>query len=808
MLAGLPIQLHDGSLGKVTARIPWPNPLTSSVGLALESLHLTFNIMPTTSKLPPSAELADSMLSVAETFIHDELNDYDEAAIRESIYSDAGGSQSIDPVPGGLDPFITEHGGNHDSEPPGVSIFATLVERLLARFEFDASDIRITLVHTGHSSLTLNIPSIRYHTELNNDGVSSNPARQAQGVLRTIQISGVNITTRNLRPISPQSLTSLHASQSSQYASSTTATPPRSPSQSSISSDSSDMDDDTTMMMSQSIVGLPMRPPSPASSVESSMYASAVSTVPIASEMVVCSPSTDQSQTIPTAVSKPAPLLTVTKEIEDELILSFGSEPIVLRLVAPSPVTPQPNASSSSATTHPDSAASSHPEVTPSTTSEALKLEVSIGVMALTLRAVQIRNLLEMTEHWMSHSRDLAPQTSSKELPQSPNGILSRYDASLRVRGVVTLLLPADSFYATPDALSNFYQRPLVPPHLSFGYVRLHIDNISASMSSLPLKPSPHTISNSLGSTTTGQLSIDDTSLFAFLPSDTPGDSSRLYASPIVIVDPHLQSQYPPNHVHPDLREANAEHVLPAFDVVDWTNRKQHPHSTKLTTWRTKLNQGHAHSPSGTPTNHVAELPSSPVTRNPAVTLPSGQSPFSNAEALGHVAAIVVIFSITSAAPVSRTSRAKGKAIENGVNIDVQLGPLHVFCDASLLLNKTDLTKLGEPLSFFEDITRRDAPQTSPGISRDTWDSGSEDEEEEDPADTPPSTPRAQRKGYSMHEQEREHERERQRLERLVLEDLDLEYDYRQKVPEKSSISRVKMWRRVSIIKFSLSILV
>ncbi|KAI0093682.1 hypothetical protein BDY19DRAFT_1063485 [Irpex rosettiformis] len=804
MLSGLPIELHDGSLGKVTARIPWPNPLTSTIGLSLESLHLTFNVVPTISKASQSSKLAESIASVAESFIHDELNDYDEAALRESIYSDADLSQSLDHVPGGLDPFMPEQGVGHDLDPSGVSIFATLVERLLARFEFDAKDIKITLVHPGHTSFTLNLPSIRYHTELKEEGSASSSA-QVQGVARTVQVSGVNITTRNLRPLSPQPLTSSAASlatyQSSKLPSSATVTPRRSPPRSPALSDSSEMDEDTTMMMSQSIIGLPIRPVSPSSSVASSMYASAISTTPITSEIHHTQASPPR---MPTPSPPSPPIRVVTKEIEDETILCFGNEPVVLRLVAPPPVRPAASTTSPKSPTKPQGPDIPRTANKSNFSPESLKLEVSMGVIAVALRPVHVRSILEMAELWTSHSPEVPSQMPRKDPPSPSQGIFSRFDANLRLRSIVAILLPSgDGSTCTKSALTEYYNHPLVPPQLSHGYVRLHLDGISSSLSSSPL-PSSITPRHALqypGTTSTGCFSLNDISVFAFLRSSAHDGPSDLYASPMLITDHHLKSQHSSTHVHPDLSEANAQYPLPTFDVVDWTDQARHTHSAKLSTWRTKPAQGRGPSVPSTPTNKVKELTTSPVTRSPITTSPSRQSPFSKTTILpsgSHTSAAEVFFAVTSAAPTSRSSRAKGKYPESGVEVDVRLAPLHVFCDMSLLLNKYNPERLSEPLLFLEEISLRDTPQTPPSFLDYDWDEelAAEDEDGE-LEDTPPATPKAQRR-HAYREQERDREHERQRLERLVMEDLDLELDYRQTIPEKGEppFSRVDNWRK------------
>lgn len=455
LISGLPIRLRDGSVGKVTARIPWPNPLTSSVGLSLESLHLTFYLEPTLAdptERPFTDNLADSVASVAETFIHEELSAREEAALRESFHPDLARSdisEFEENVPGGLDPFISEDEVHqHDAEPPGVSIFATLIERLLARFQFDATDTRITIVNPQNASFTLIVPDIRYSTEsqatapqVPEGGVRDSAEKAALGEVRKVIITGATVTTRCLRPPSPKLLPASPATpphtasgdavSSTPSAPTTPVTPdlpapievdlsqsqayspeyspevpqihglpsPAEPS-SPYHSDSSDMDEETQMFMSQSIAMLPPRPISPASSVASSMYQSAISTsapdtglddipeeVPQSRSSTPSPPERveareEQASHIPVETvesptgTPPASRSPVTSpfqrrmdistaEIEDETVLSLGSEPIEIRLTTPSPrpPVPQPSSSSSSSSAQHDPRAASHPTI-------------------------------------------------------------------------------------------------------------------------------------------------------------------------------------------------------------------------------------------------------------------------------------------------------------------------------------------------------------------------------------------------------------------------------------------------------------
>lgn len=174
-LGDIPCRLQDGSIGKISANVPWSNPLSASIGLALSGLDLTFQLADAgaTSHATDNSSVVDSVTNVAESFMHDELNNQEEAILRESFHEELPGSirfsTTSDPtVPGAIDPFV-EQAPSVDSptegDPEGISIFAKLIERLLARFNFDASSIRVNLVHPGHATYTCKIDNVHYGTE-------------------------------------------------------------------------------------------------------------------------------------------------------------------------------------------------------------------------------------------------------------------------------------------------------------------------------------------------------------------------------------------------------------------------------------------------------------------------------------------------------------------------------------------------------------------------------------------------------------------------------------------------------------------
>ena len=818
------------------------------------------------SERPFVDNLAESVVSVAETFIHEELTPNEEATLRESIHPEfsAPSSPRQENLPGGLDPFLSEEEVHfHDADPPGVSIVATLIERLLARFQFDAADIRITIVNPQDASFTLIVPEIRYGTESQQNAAASSPLPDVPtGEVRKVTISGVTLTTRCLRPMSPQPLTSsslvstpktmspvaprsvvdspLTASHASVH-SLVASVPAVELEPSSPYSDSSSLDEDTQLYMSQSIAMLPPRPVSPTSSVASSMYQSAISTaggdvaldeipeesasvtfdeaVPSDTSSDLPEPVTHREPEVPAVeepvpldppepvlgISQPSPRPEVkaldpptcsplrrpsairTVDIEDETILSLGSEPIELRLTTPPPSrsTQVPRPATSTTTTSQDQTHPTEPPIARGRpkSEDKVCVDLSIGLVACALTARQIRSIIDLAELWTSHSSPVAvvPEPVQQRGGNGSPFPFDNVDGSIRIRGLVVLLLPRFRTSASnpDDALTEYFARPLVPPRLPRGFGRMHLEALSSTVSlkngqqgkvAGTSRHGPPSISASL--------TIAEISAFAFLPGPAPND--EMTASPILITDPHLPVQYPVPHVHPTLDSSNgSDPLLPTFDVIDWTDATRRGTSAKLSAWRTKPCQPSTHprppsqfasearvstSPTSSPRSLMdAGKPSSMPSSRPIV-LPSspgkiGLAGLSTSPGEGSRAPLKPPSPALSVRFVSAASRG-GKA-----EVDVSLAPLHVFLDTGMMLSPGTRTK-SETLQFIDELTICRSSDLAEHPAEVPTGNDGEDE------DSRPSTPRPD-------DREAERERERRRLEQLVLEDLDLGYDYR-----------------------------
>ncbi len=219
------MSLKEGSISAVKARIPWPNPLASTVGLTLTSAHLVFHVISLKDHTPkPGADFAESVTSVADSFMQEDLSSIAEDAHWRSIYQETAPHSSmheIDPIPGAMDvpQKMDNHSYRPDNDPAGVSVFASLIENLLARFEFDAHDIKISLVHADNICLTLSLQEMRYQTDTKaNSRTASSTPHAAERECRTLSFVGISlsatqlnamnrrVTSRKLNPVdeSPQ----------------------------------------------------------------------------------------------------------------------------------------------------------------------------------------------------------------------------------------------------------------------------------------------------------------------------------------------------------------------------------------------------------------------------------------------------------------------------------------------------------------------------------------------------------------------------------------------------------------------------
>ena len=552
------------------AQVPWPNPLVSTLGLSLSSLNLVFRVVPSPPVLNLDVDLTASVASVAESFIHEELSPREAVAFWQTLHPTTLSPSDMEDqaIPGGLDTINADDRHKLDMDPEGVSVFATLIERLLARFEFDVQDLTVTLIHPGNMSLTLSFEEIRYQTVSKDTNLSS-----SGGESRTLSINGCHLAARNLDSNIPFSFTA--------SASATSVSPSTSRPLSRISSSPS-IDEETQFAMSQSLAFLPPRADPLSTSTSSSMYQSALS-------QSFLDPLDETSEAVPKAnlvpLSSEAPLnIPVSKPRKDNRLLSFGSQPIAIQLTTPSPVAK----ASSDDPFLPHAEDGIYPD-------EILQVAVSMGVVACVLRPWHIHGLLQLIQS-LDHPHQNAPVVDAESFGKSFTLSNIPLRIHTQLRGIVLLLLPSPRSVhsSVSDSVENFFDRCLVPPPLDCGYTRIHLDGLTASLvfsshqtqdADAPGTPTSNAEMNS--SSLSLEFAITDISIFIFSKPSFDNKSSQLSAFPLLLTDPHLATQYPTSHNHP--RGNGSYNHLPGFDIIDWTEEKCLSFGTRLSAWRVRL---------------------------------------------------------------------------------------------------------------------------------------------------------------------------------------------------------------------------
>ncbi|KAG8881224.1 autophagy- protein 2 [Tulasnella sp. 331] len=537
LLADLPVQLRDGKIDKISAQIPLPNLFSAPFSLSLASLQLSFTLRPAQSTVPPPpyVDLAASVTSVAETFVHDELSQRETKALHESLATEAAllPEEPIDIEerfpPGSMNPFLDEEdrpvrlSAAETGEMEGVSIFATLLERLLLRFSFRATDTRIRLIHPNVAEYVLTIPEVTFAME--------GGAEESMVATRTVKMVGLDVSVRPL--LAQHTSNDLNSPVTDDF--------PSAP----ISSS----DEDTPMSMSQSIVSLP----------RSSMYHSTASTVQ------------HSLQHSPTAI--PSSPIQSTNQQNDSLVVIFSlsSEPIVIRVgnANRQPIVP----SLASADTGPDVENPETLEEPSNSDSDGKRVsriyvDISVGALAVGVTEYHMQTLAATVSFALpppdSRNSSSLPE---KNLLTTRNSRAGLVDMRMKMKGVVILLLQSPEIN---DELEDFFHRPLSSP-LHRPHIRIHLETLEATACD--------SITTSATTTPTGQtarLSLSDLSIFAISRSATLVNPDSWVAKPILISDANLPYQYDPNAAS-----------FPIFEISDW--RKAESLSVRPSLWRARI---------------------------------------------------------------------------------------------------------------------------------------------------------------------------------------------------------------------------
>lgn len=582
-------------LDRVTARIPFPNLWSDPLTLTLENLTLDFDLIPpststykgkspefpfrpsTTSRYGPSPtsptiDLAASVTSAADEFLHEELDAYEEAELDRSIRESLIISRS-DPfvkgqgegnVPGAF-PSVGQDGGGRRGDGPlpvtveSSTVLAGLVERILARLGCTVKNIKIRLHHHGReggSVLELRIGHVGYADET----ASLDQQTGTATTTRTIRVNDIGVYLMS----SAGDMTS-----GRQRYSSASRT-------SSMSSTSTDSDDHAEMYMSQAVADLRQSVVSEIGS-DASIYHSATGEdlAPEVGNQEDQATEGDRSTT---------PTGTRTSDADDDdacLIVNFGSEELVIRL-------------QTTRSTGPD--LTSHAQSRQITSSiPSISLDVSIGTVAVLLLPSHMATLLQMSQVFTQASTPPGGLATTTETAPAQ----MRTDARLLFKGVYVIAvydMTSDSSLSTIQShLASYWARPS-SFHIPVGHLKLKLEGIEATYAApaqSPQRTTSHTSSRPLPrrSSTTSTikfgpkpphvtLRLSDASLFEYIATDTtptsapgePEDAIPGGAYPILLFDNGLPKQY--ESTPTGLRQAYgpARNTFPEFDQVDWRN--------------------------------------------------------------------------------------------------------------------------------------------------------------------------------------------------------------------------------------------
>jgi len=602
--SSIPLVLTSGSVDKVYAQIPFPNLWSAPLTLSLDALTLDFTLSPPTPfssngkspeqpraplsgksrqyDLSSSVDLAASVTSAADEFLHEELDAYEEAeldrSIRQSLILSRSDPFVQDTVPGAF-PSSYDESGRENGEPlpatvESTTVLAGLVERILSRLEFKINTVRIRIRHgtrEGECVFELRIGQIKYADESDQEDTSGSTTR-------TVRISEISI----------------YMLDSPQPRSRPTYTPSRS---SSTSSASSSGVEGNMAMMSSAIADLRQSTFSEVDS-EASVYQSAMSdrSAFTAPDDIPTAPETGHS----------TPRLA---EDEGEMILSFGNEDVVLRMkTTPSQSTSSnesqptlPQRIGSKPTAH--RAPSSHG----GSALPSLDFDVSIGSIAILLLPRQMASVLSI-------SRALSSPIGKG--PSPPTGIVAdvskpNMDGRVRIKGLYVTTTYDMAVESTPsflESVSSYWSRPS-SFYLPVGHLKLKLEGLEGSYSTTGISPrqqsshSPARPPPRRSSTTstirfgtrppTLTLRISDLSIFEYIATDTtaaddePENTIPGGAYPVLLFDAGLAKQYdiapPGRHTY-----GPGVNTFPEFDAVDWRNSGLHKKSGAEKAWKVR----------------------------------------------------------------------------------------------------------------------------------------------------------------------------------------------------------------------------
>ncbi|ORY21591.1 hypothetical protein BCR39DRAFT_553281 [Naematelia encephala] len=637
---GIPLTLSSGTLSKVTAQVPFPNLWSDPLSITLDTVFLDFKLSPISSKgktpeTPPGfhrakggdrsspLDLASSVTEAADDFLHEELDAYEEAeldhSIRQSLILSQNDPFTQDELPGAF-PGAPSGSSPGVSSPmsPGVestTVLAGLVERILARLQMRVKNIRVRCQydHDKYGAIfELRVGEASYADETK--PVADGLPKQTT---RSVRITSVEIYMLS----SPQRTATASSTPDRHRFLSTTS---RSSSTSSTSS--SDSDAGAELYMSQAVADLRE---STATSLASgaSVYQSATqgdlyhsasgksvyrntlgasvyqSALNERAEMF--EEGVDPEEDEHSRSSTPTP--TGHKTEEEALLLSFGSDDIVLQMTTtpsalPNPG-PQPSAVQFTSTAAPGAnAARPQPAGDASSILPSVDLGVSCGTIAIFLLPAQAMRLTAALQSVTRKSPADQPVQAAEF--GSKFSLQPRINASVRMKALYACCVYDVTVANSPQlpaSVAAFWNKPSTS-NITFGHIKIRLEDLAGSYSSKGSFPisgahrsplsniqQPRPL-NRRGSTYAQLgppppaivLTLSDASIFEYLAVEQNelggGDEPPGGAFPVLVFDHGLPRQYDALPVGSAPFSPSAPRLsaptpaFPEFECVDWRN--------------------------------------------------------------------------------------------------------------------------------------------------------------------------------------------------------------------------------------------
>ncbi|TXT13731.1 hypothetical protein VHUM_01098 [Vanrija humicola] len=285
----------------------------------------------------------------------------------------------------------------------------------------------------------------------------------------------------------------------------------------------------------------------------------------------------------PTPVAEP-------EEPTETLLLSFGSENIVLKLTTTYPPIPQPGSPPRT----------SIPQVNPL---PAVDIDLSIGTVSAVILPRHAAFLLALAQAAVPPSppasRQPEPPASGKT---SGHAAQPRLDARVHVNGVYIAVVydlarPTAEF---KEAAQQFFQRPS-NVNLPMGHLRLRLEDIAASYaapgfvphSSSRKRPEDRKKGSAGPQPPVFALTVADISLFEYLASAETGDDEPPGgAFPVLTFDSNLSRQYEIPHgasssLSSGRKPSSNLSAFPEFESIDWRNASVQKRSSEKV-WKVK----------------------------------------------------------------------------------------------------------------------------------------------------------------------------------------------------------------------------